>query len=291
MVVYEAEHVVSSGCLLGESPLWDDHSQSLYWLDVNGQQLLHYTPQLDVFGHVPLSHKLGCIAMRAHGGAVAAGQYGFQLLNLTTGALVPICDPEAHLSYARFNDGKCDSSGRFISGTITSDLSRDGGLYSLQPSGEWKQLLDQVSCSNGLVWSPCGTILYYIDSMNYEVCAFDYQLEDGSISNRRTVIKIKEPGIILDGMTIDQEGMLWIAEWGGFGVSRWNPGTGEQLARVEVPVKLVTSCTFAGNGSDILYITTARMGPGETMEQGSPAGDLFRVHTGVAGCGTHSFKG
>ncbi|MNI83568.1 L-arabinolactonase [compost metagenome] len=120
----------------------------------------------------------------------------------------------------------------------------------------------------------------------------DYDLESGSVSGRRTVVKLPEGAGGPDGMTIDSEGMIWVAHWNGGCVSRWNPHTGEQLATVEVPAPLVTSCTFGGGHLDELYITTARSGMSpEELERWPLSGGLFKAKPGVTGVKANMFAG
>ncbi|MGZ9584226.1 SMP-30/gluconolactonase/LRE family protein [Paenibacillus marinisediminis] len=288
---YEAELVVDSQCQLGEGPVWDARTRSIYWVDITGKKLLQYFADNGDIRSIDLEQQIGCFALRDDGTAVAAGSHGFQYMNLSTGALQAIHDPEAHLPNNRFNDGKCDSRGRFLAGSITSDSSPNGALYVMHPSGEINLLLDQIACSNGIAWSRDETKMYYIDSLAYAVHAYDYDAETCGLSNKQAIITYSIPGIVPDGMTWDQEGMLWIAEWGGWNVTRWNPATGERLAKIQVPCTFVTSCAFAGDGSDELYITTARGGLTEEQLAEQPhAGGLFRVKTGVAGVGGHLFK-
>ena len=106
----------------------------------------------------------------------------------------------------------------------------------MHPDLTWHKLLDGgIVCSNGLAWSDEGKTLYYIDSPTKRIDRFTVDPVSGRLSERRTVIEIDEPGVVPDGMTIDEEGMLWVAEWGGWKVSRWNPHTGQRLMIIEVP--------------------------------------------------------
>ena len=131
---------------------------------------------------------------------------------------------------------------------------------------------------------PDGTTFYYIDSPTREVAAFDYDAASGELTNRRVAIPIPEGEGFPDGMTIDSEGMLWIALWGGWGVVRYDPKTGERLGKIDLPVEKVTSCCFGGANLDQLYITTARIGlDEEALAKQELAGAVFRVDAGASG--------
>jgi sugar lactone lactonase YvrE len=155
-----------------------------------------------------------------------------------------------------------------------------------------RRVLGGVTTSNGLDWSPDGSTLYYIDTPTLEVAAFDYDAAAGTIDDRRVVIRFPQDAGRPDGMTVDGEGMLWIAHWEGGRVSRWNPRTGTLLDQVPVPALNVTSCTFGGPGLDRLYITTARVGLDAAQLQAQPhAGGVFAVEPGVGGFPANQYGG
>ena len=182
------------------------------------------------------------------GCVIVAMNHGFYSLDLETERFTTISDPEEHLPDQRFNDGKCDAAGRFWAGTMhmNVDNSPTGKLYCLNPDFTVKEVLDNIYCSNGTTWNADSTTMYYIDSPTKQVSAFDFHLNSGEISNRRTAVVIPPNGGVPDGKTIDEEGMLWVAQWGGSQVSRWNPLTGEMLEAIPIPAAHVTSCTFGG---------------------------------------------
>ena len=167
-----------------------------------------------------------------------------------------------------------------------------GSLYCLDTDLTVRKVLDKVTVSNGLAWSPDNTKMYYIDTATRKVVSFDYDLSSGNIKNKREVISIPEDTGKPDGMTIDEDGMLWIAHWGGYRVSRWNPKTGQLLQKVSVPAAQTSSCVFGGQNRSELFITTARTGlDQEELKKYPYSGGLFRVKTGVRGCPTYKFKG
>lgn len=290
MKQYEAELVVDSRSVLGEGPVWNAETRCVYWVDITGKRL--HTFHVDSGKHEEraLPCKISSFAFKESGGAVAAGEGGFYHLDVDGCELQPIADPEKHLPHL-FNDGKCDPRGRFYAGTHTQGNGRGGAFYMLDQAGRVTKLFDGVGCSNGIAWSLDFKTMYYIDSPVRTLDAFDYDIESGLVQNRRTLIRYSND-IMPDGMTWDDEGMLWIAEWGGWNVTRWNPHTGERLAVVNVPSQYVTSCIFAGDNLDVLYITTAAQNMSDEQLQNQPhAGGLFRVKTGNSGAPSYLYKG
>ncbi len=127
-----------------------------------------------------------------------------------------------------------------------------------------------------MAWSPDHQTFYYIDTPTLEVVAYDYAVETGRISNKRIAIGIPAEEGFPDGMTIDKEGMLWIAHWDGWQVTRWNPNSGKKLLSIPLPAAKITSCTFGGDDLQDLYITSACTGLTEKMHDEQPlAGSLF----------------
>jgi len=174
-----------------------------------------------------------------------------------------VANPESHILTNRFNDGKCDPEGRFWAGTMPLNASsKTGSLYRLTyQNGEFltKKMLSDITISNGICWSLDHKKLYYIDSPTYHVKEFDYDVKTGEIQpdHYRICIEIGKHQGMPDGMTIDSEGMLWIALWGGNAVNRYDPNTGKLLLTIHTPVSKTTAVAFGGQKLDELYITTA----------------------------------
>ena len=182
-------------------------------------------------------------------------------------------------------------AGRLIVGMMSPDGCRkDSSLYSLRPDHSLHRLRGNISISNGLAWSANGGTMYFIDTPERCVFAYDYNLETGSISGERVVIRIHEKDGYPDGMCIDREGRLWIGFWDGWAVRCYHPKTGECEAVVEVPCSRPTSCCFGGADLNRLFITTARVGlsENEKVQQGL-AGSLFICDAGTTGFPTSIF--
>lgn len=286
---HELRLVIDAKATLGEGPCWDEVNQVLYWVDIMGKDLHKYDPATDENETYHIGQMIGAAVPSKSGGLVLALQNGFYKFYPDSEELTPITDPESHLPNNRFNDGKCDKAGRFWAGTMPiQGGGKSGALYCLHTDYEVKTMLQDIGISNGMAWSHDDRTMYYIDTPTREVAAFDYDLETGTIANRRVAIHFSDEHGNPDGMTIDEEGMLWIAEWGGYQVGRWDPNTGKMIDSIQVPAAQVTSCVFGGAKLDTLYITTARIGQENKADQPF-AGGLFAIKTNVKGTKTYAF--
>jgi len=285
------ELILDARATLGEGPCWDSKKKVLYWVDVVEQKVHIFDPKTGKDESINVGQQVGAVVPRKSGGLILALRNGFYALDLVTKELTAIVDPEADLPGNRFNDGKCDAAGRFWAGTMEdAEENVTGSLYRLDSDLSVTRVLDGVAISNGIAWEKDNQTMYFIDSPTKQVVAFDFDLETGRLDNKRTVVTIPDGEGIPDGMTIDSQGMLWVAQWGGYQVSRWNPNTGERIGAIKLPVGQVTSCVFGGEKLDELYITTASRGLDEDQLKEQPyAGGLFRVKTGVTGTITYEF--
>ncbi|WP_342774594.1 SMP-30/gluconolactonase/LRE family protein [Paenibacillus piri] len=292
MAQLQVELIVDARAALGEGPCWDHRSGLLHWVDIAGMRVHTYNPLTGEDRYIQLDQMVGVAVPRLSGGMVAAMEHGLYLLDPETGTVSLVEDPESGLDN-RFNDGKCDERGRFWAGTLSrKGRKQAGALYCLDAGGTVRKVIDGVTTSNGIGWSPDGRTMYFIDSPTKEVRAYSFDAKTGQLGDARTVVVIPADGGVPDGMTVDAEGMLWVAQWGGWQVSRWNPHTGEQLAAVPVPAAQVSSCAFGGAYLDELYITTARIGQSEEAMLKQPhAGGVFRIKPGVAGLPAHFYAG
>jgi sugar lactone lactonase YvrE len=288
-----AELILDARAELGEGALWDARRQVLYWVDILKNALHVYDPLAQTDRVIDVGQYVGTVVPRRAGGVMLALQHGFASLDLETEELHLIHDPEPHLPGNRFNDGKCDPAGRFWAGTMALDFTpKAGSLYCMEPDLSVRQVLRDVTISNGIVWSLDRATMYYIDTPTRQVDAFDYDVETGQIGNRRVVVRVPEAMGSPDGMAIDREGMLWVAQWEGYGVSRWDPATGRLLQRVDLPVGQVTSCAFGGENLNQLYITTGRVELSAEQLKAQPlAGGLFWAEVGVTGPPAFEFAG
>lgn len=278
---------------LAEGPSWDAAMQKLYWVDILNNRFYRWDPLTGENEPFQVGETVGAVVSDSKGDVLLVTRTGYKRYALSTGELTPIVDPETHLPGNRFNDGKCDPLGRFWAGTMdASEQSITGSLYCLDTDGTCRKQHEGVGISNGMDWSPDRKSMYYIDSMSQQVLCFDFQLEEGIASNPRILIDFKDEPGWPDGMTVDEQGMLWIAHWDGWQVSRWDPNSGEKLGSIAIPAARVTSCAFGGDEYDTLYITTATVGlSAEQLEQQPHAGGIFSVRPGVRGLPATPYQG
>ena len=214
---------LSPGVELGEGPVWDDRQGVLIWVDIWAGEVHSYEPASGRDTAIGVGQPVGAAVPRRSGGLVLAVRDGFAFLD-PDGRLTSVAEVEAANPGNRMNDGKCDRHGRFWAGTMAGDARPGAGaLYRLDPDLSVTKVLDGVTVSNGLAWSLDDRTMYYIDTPTQRVDAFDYDLASGTIENRRPLIEIPEEAGSPDGMTIDAEGFLWVALFGGRAVRRYSP--------------------------------------------------------------------
>jgi sugar lactone lactonase YvrE len=293
-----AELLYPAHALLGESPVWHDAEKRLYWLDIEGQQLHRFDPANRSDESFPLANQAGCLVPCRNGNFLLAAQTGIEEIRLSTNGLEMIetgvtIHPESEIPENRYNDGKCSPEGRFWFGSLNQQRQPNrASLYVLDKHG-CRTAITGATNSNGLAWSPDGNTFYWIDTPTRRVDTFDYDSHEGKLSNRRTVITF--PNINTennteqdfgrpDGMTVDSDGMLWIAHWLGGRITRWNPVNGTLLETIRLPVSRVTSLTFGGAELKTIFITTASFGlTPETQPHEPDAGGLFVYESKIAG--------
>jgi sugar lactone lactonase YvrE len=284
--VDQAEQITPPVAHHGEGPVWWVGWGGLRWVDMLAGDVLSLAPD----GQVSRRHVDRVVAAmrpRAAGGSVFAVERGFAL-DAGDGS------PLRHLGElwsgadVRFNDGSCDPHGRFYCGSMAYDEAAGrGALYCLEPDHTTRLMFSGVTVSNGLEWAPDGSRAYYVDSPTQRIDVFDYDAGSG-LTNRRTLVEIPTASGAPDGLTVDAEGGIWVALWGGRAVHRYGPD-GRLDAVVPVPVSHVTACTFGGSQLDELFITTSRSGLGPADEP--RAGALFRVAPGIRGLPARTYGG
>jgi sugar lactone lactonase YvrE len=266
----------------GEGPVWSARWGGLRWVDMLAGDVL----ALEADGTVARRH-VGEIAAavrpRQGGGAVIGIERGFALEEPDS-AVRPLEDVWSDRSL-RMNEGGCDPDGRFYCGSMAYD-QRPGAasLYRLDPDRTVRIVLDGVTVSNGLEWSPDGALAYYNDTATYSIAVFDYDRDAGLTGRRVFASRENRP----DGLTVDAEGGVWTALSDGGAVRRYTP-EGQLDAVIDVPARKVTACTFGGDRLDELFITTSRegLGPGDDRL----AGALFRAVPGITGVPVREFAG
>lgn len=269
---------IDAKCTLGEGATWCARSGRFYWTDIERARLWRYDPreQRSTFWKMP--ERLATFALCADPHYVLLGLASrLAFFDLATGDVTPVVDIEPGLN-TRVNDGRCDRQGRFVFGTKdeSSPVRPIGGFYRLNHDLTLERLpLPAPAISNSIAFSPDGATMYYCDSPTREIRACDYGA-DGSVSNDRLFVRLAdnvtgEP----DGSTVDTEGGLWNAHWGGGRVVRYAPD-GRETERVLVPTAQPSCVALGGARLGTLYVTSARIGLDHAALRDDPrAGGVF----------------
>jgi sugar lactone lactonase YvrE len=262
---------------------------ALYWLDIKGRKIF----RLDEDSRLtewPTPLRIGSLAPSKSGGFIAGTEDGIALVDPAADRFEIIANPEEQLPDNRFNDGKVDRRGRFWAGTMDdSERAATGTLYCVAPAG-WAAVDGGYKVTNGPAFSPSGDIMYHSDTARQVTYAFDLDA-DGQAGNRRTFLQFGPGDGYPDGMTVDSEGCLWIAFWGGWCIRRFSPA-GEWVETVKMPVQRPTSCAFGGPDLDRLYVTSAKIGLDQSALDMQPnAGGLFMMVPGARGLADVPYDG
>jgi sugar lactone lactonase YvrE len=291
-VTLDVELALDARADLGEAPAWDADAHRLIWVDITAgvvHRFDHTTGQDEAIG---VGQPVGAAAPTTSGGLIIAARDGFSLLDPSTGRLEMLAEVEPTVPATLMNDGKCDASGRFWAGTKDVEGRQPlGSLFRLDADLSLTRVLTGITISNGLAWSPDQRTIYYIDSATYGVDAFDVEPQTGALSHRRRLVELQTEWGLPDGMTVDEDGCLWVAFWTGSAVRRFTP-EGRVTSVTELPVSQVTSCAFGGDDLSDLYVTSARVGLSDAqLKEQRHAGGLFRLSPGVRGLAAHPFAG
>jgi sugar lactone lactonase YvrE len=261
----QAEVLIDVRAQLGEGPRWDAARRRLLWVDIEGCALHAWDGSEN--------RSLGC---GARIGAAAAPTTNGDVLVALADRLAFLADDGAlrdgvrlpHTEELRLNDGACDADGRFWVGSLRLDEGPGEAALYRWDGGELVTALTGVSLSNGLGWSPDGSLLYYVDTPTRRIDVFDY---DGELGDRRVFATIEDGAGFPDGLAVDDEGGVWVGLWGGRAVRRYDP-SGRLTGTVEVPAEFVTACCFGGDDRRTMFITTA-----------APDGRVYTAEPGVSG--------
>ncbi len=285
----EIRHVLASQNELGEGPLWDAVAQAVYWVDIEVGRFHRWVERTGEHSIVEVGEKLGALALREGGGLVMALQHGFAFWDEDARTLERIGDPERGKPGTQFNDGAVDRKGRFWAGTLGDPFKNS--LYRLDLDHSIHRMETGIDVSNGIGWSPNGRVMYYVDSTPCAIYAYDFDLDSGAIANRRVFVDGSAGAGVFDGLTVDREGCIWSARWGGWCVERYDPA-GKLMRTLKLPVPQPTSVMFGGPELEELYITSAWMELSQAeLAQAPLSGDLFCAYVGVGGLPEPAYKG
>lgn len=273
---------------IGECPIWCHRTQTLWWIDVF-KGLIHNSVDPRSTVHA-LPAPIGSIGLERSGGLVAGTSRGIVLIGGERQDPEFVADPIADHGLFRFNDGKVDPMGRFWIGKMRRDGTKDGELWVVSRSGRMQKLLDGLSLSNGMGWSPDGRRFFHIDSNRRTLTAFDCDLVHPSLTNGSVLRTFDgSPGAKPDGLAISLDGDLWIAIWGGGCILRLSP-TGDLKYEIRLPVSRPASCAFGGPNMRTLFVTTARYGLSEAdLDREPDSGRILSIQAGIEGLPTALF--
>lgn len=276
--------IITAGNTLGEGILWDSRREVLWWTDIQRRRLHRYyasgamqileTPErVGSFGLVAGSEEL-----------ITAFESGIAMYHPLERTVKWLARPQAQVAGIRFNDGRVDRRGRFWSGTMVenAESAARGNVYSVDSTGTARCQISDVRISNSLCMSPDGKLLYFADSPTHTINVYELSEPEGALGPARVFARTPE-GSVPDGATVDQDGCVWSAHWGGARVVRYTPD-GRIDRTIDVPATQPSCVCFGGTDLDLLFVTSARENLDAAVLQGEPhAGDVFVYRTGVKG--------
>jgi len=291
------ECVQQANAVLGEGPVWDERSGSLFWLDIRrGEIYQHHLASGTQTGRWVLPERTGCLALTDDPNRLVVTAGGaIHWLDLETGALASIVAPEAERPLYRFNDGAVDPAGRLWLGSMIDDFHAQdrfegGRVYCIDGDGGVTTLHEDYCLPNGIGWSPDGAEMYLNDTVALTTYAFDYDVATGTASARRRLVHHDGRNGFPDGLAVDADGNIWSAMWDGWCVEVHGPD-GRFLDRFAMSVRRPSSLAFAGDQLDEILVTSATVDFTSSDYRASPqAGGLFRFRAGVRGLSTNRFR-
>jgi sugar lactone lactonase YvrE len=287
------EHYLTMQHELGETPIWVPEEKSLYWVDIGRHEVHRIQTTTGKYESFKPAMPVRGLCRRTTNNWLIVTDAGLAFWDQGSDACEFIIDPYADNPDLQFNDGMIDRKGRLIVGSFNCvELNApDGSLYRLDPDRSLHKLDKDLVLSNGIAISPDGKTLYVAEMFANKITAYDYNAEAGTVGNRRVFVEIPKESGMPDGLTVDSQGFVWAAHWGGWRVTRYDP-VGKLEREIRVPVELVTCIGFGGENLDELYITTAWFNLSQGQRKGQPlAGDLFRIKTDVGGIVEPGFAG
>lgn len=257
-----------------ESPRWNKWNNSIMCVSIEQNMVYEIFCETGLIKTFPFQDQVGCLAIKDKKTVLVAEHTGIYELNLESGERTRVVQLN-HNPQLRYNDGILDARGRFLVGTTGYNClaENQNTLYSWN-AGKKEVLIENITISNGIDFSKDGQYMYFVDSPTKKVAKYKYDVDTGSISYIQDVIIIEDGGMP-DGICVDVDDTIWIAQWGGYKVSHWDPSTGKKLDEIKLPCKNVSACCIGGINLDELYITTAKHDDGTDSEE--LAGGLFKV--------------
>jgi sugar lactone lactonase YvrE len=291
MTTLAIKSAINTSDQLGETPLWCDRTQKLWWLDIERPKLQSLDPLTDAYQAFPFDCVFaGSLALCATGGLLIALDNNLHRFTPETGELKLFAEVEPATPKTRLNDGRTDRQGRFWVGTVDNNFKEPlGSLYRIDPSGKVTRFMEGIICSNTLAFSPDGRTMYFSDTRGYVTWAFDLDIKNGDVSNRRIFADYRADNSRPDGACVDAEGFLWNAIFGGHRIIRYAPD-GRIDRVIELPVSNPTCLCFGGRDFATLYVTTAtKMIAPDVLAKETHAGAVLALDVGIRGIAESRF--
>jgi len=270
---------------LGEGALWSPRHNALLWVDILGCRIHRLSlddGRIDSFEQPAYA---AWIVERERGGIIAGIGLDVQLLDLDSGARTTIGSVDKGIAGNRLNDAKADPQGRIWAGTMSVACDRpSGAFYRIDPDGLIVHADGPYTIPNGPAIDAEGRFLLHTDTALRTIFRYDIN-DDASLGERRAFIVFEDGWGNPDGMTFDADGGVWVACWGGSCVARFTPD-GAHDRSIALPASQITSCTFAGQGLDRMFVTSAADGVDEEF-----GGALFEIDPGCIGRSTEMYRG
>lgn len=270
--------------LLGESPVWDPEFERLYWVDGVSRLVRSFDPCSGAVREWQVPSMVGSVALGMGNTLIAGLADGIYELDLLTGEVAPIFRPQPADPSVRFNDGKNDRSGRFLCGSMGVHADPLGRLFRVGADGEGRVLATGIRISNSLCFSPDGTTMYFADSLDRTIRAYNYGAGDEALDEPRVLVDTEPFGSGPDGATVDADGCLWVALVQVGKIARFAPG-GLLDRMIDAPTDMPSCVAFGGPDLSTLYVTSIRdSGSGRAISRHPHGGSLFAIEgLGVAG--------
>jgi D-xylonolactonase len=278
MLTTEPELIADYACVVGEGPLWHPDERRLYWLDIERGRMFRYDPASGAHEQIYQGAPIGGATIQEDGALVLFMARG-AIAIWRDGRLTTLIDEIPDERAGRFNDVIADPAGRVFCGAMPIG-ARPGRLYRLDPPHALAVIHSEVGMPNGMGFTPDQRRMYHNDTTVRRIFRSDYDAASGRLTNQQVFVEIPEDLGSPDGMTVDAEGCVWAAIWGGGCLLRFDPD-GAEIARIAFPASNVSSVTFGGDDYADLYVTTA--GGDDKAANGAGAGALFRLRLGVQG--------
>lgn len=296
---YDIKLILDAKAELGETPIWHPQKKVMYWTDGFTGDFHIFNPKDNSDVVYNLGGMIGSAIPCENGNVLLLLDSGLKRLDLQTCELTHLVDPEPDSDVNRLNDGRCDAKGRVWLSTVSKlfgsdeyEASMTGALYMIDTDLSVNKVLDGINQLNGIGWSNDNKYMYVVDTYNFKLLCFAYDLETGQTGEPETAVDIPQMFGYADGMCVDSKDNVWIAHWGSK-LSRWNPKIGELIETVEMPVPNITCCGFGGVDFDELYITTSTFGINKEDIKKQPfsmSGGIFKIKPGVTGRESYMFK-